>query len=307
MEESDRVDYDEVIRRALKEEGRYTDNEVIVTPRFAEALLNLRDDNEQRPVGANTVNDYATQMRNKEWILSPDPLAVSNEGKLTNGQHRMEALLRVGIPQPFDIVWNARPEEFMVTDQQRRRTPGDIFANAGYRGNHKAFAAACTALHLYDTARDIPKKWATIKVSNHQRLVVARNNPGLRDCLSVGTALRGIGLNMTATTVGYYVCKRAWPQGAGVMEEFLQALHTGENMSKGDPAMTLREWSIMTPFRRSKAAAAIPARVMHLNLFIRTWNARCVGREMSSISWKTDFTIPLPYSDGGSGRQPTLG
>jgi hypothetical protein len=305
MKEEEILDHEQLIKDALASGERYTDNAVPVGAAFARALLDLRDPERQRPIGISTVNDYADKMRRGEWRLTTDPIAVNTDGHLDNGQHRLEAVELTGLPQVFDILWNAEPGEFVAMDQQRRRSPADLLAIAGHRGRPSALAAAARMLFLFENARNESMTWRRKKVSPQQLLATLEQHPGLADELPVGEAIKkGCRLNPTAVAVGHYVCHKAFPAGANLLEQFVDGLELGENLSHGDPAYALREWAKDAPFQRQRAMKERAQAPLHLHLFIRCWNSTVKGESLHRISWKKEFSIPLPYSDGGSGRQP---
>lgn len=295
--------YEALIKENLKSGGRYTDNDVLIDVAYAEALLAIRDPDEQRPVSSATVNKYAGRMRREVWKLAIDPIAVSREGKLINGQQRLEALVLTGLPQRFDILWNADPGEFLTADQQRTRTVGQLFNMAGYKNSANHVAAAAGLLWQYDNDRDGMRRWNKNPAAPDQRFTIMETNRGLQDALVVGSALQSaIKLNVTGAAVGYYLCQRAWPQGQGMLDAYVLELKDGERLTKGDPAKALREWSMTASKDNLRKDPGVPSRIFHLYLFIRTWNQRCQEERVGQLGWKDGFTMLLPYKPGGSGR-----
>lgn len=86
---------------------------------LAESLFN-RDIRELR------VLEYVEEMRGGRWRdLLSDPLTITTDGQVVNGQHRIAAATRVDWDKVendplFLVVWGVNPEEALFTDGSRR-------------------------------------------------------------------------------------------------------------------------------------------------------------------------------------------
>lgn len=67
---------------------------VEITPELAKKLLSSNDDN--RKVNSSRVSQYAKAMAGGRWMETGQPIIVSEEGMLIDGQHRLEAIARSG-------------------------------------------------------------------------------------------------------------------------------------------------------------------------------------------------------------------
>ena len=90
-----------------------------------------------RPKGAADIKRYAKLMAEGEWALTHQGLAVSSEGKLIDGQHRLEAIcyahetLGVDVTVKLVVVEGLDPSVFDILDQGRNRKAKDAFAIEG--------------------------------------------------------------------------------------------------------------------------------------------------------------------------------
>jgi hypothetical protein len=85
----------------------------------------LADPRYNRDIRPQRVEEYAATMGRGEWRdLLSDPIAITAEGDVLNGQHRIAAATRVdweGEKGPaFLVVWNADPREAQYADGSRR-------------------------------------------------------------------------------------------------------------------------------------------------------------------------------------------
>lgn len=130
-----------------------------ITPEEAQNLLvkNIKN----RPLNERTVNYYAEQMKNGKWQLNGEAIQFSKGGVLLNGQHRLKAVIKAGVPVTFMLVYNVSEEAFTTYDQQRTRTAADIFSIEGIKKATVVSATSAKTLLLYKgtyTARDGAKR-----------------------------------------------------------------------------------------------------------------------------------------------------
>lgn len=101
---------------------------IYITPELASVLLSKNNTN--RSLRKNTVLAYSQQMLKGEWKENnPDPIILSRNGKLLNGQHRLNAVLK----SEKTLSWNiyimdkddVDPMDLMV-DQALKRNSADI-------------------------------------------------------------------------------------------------------------------------------------------------------------------------------------
>lgn len=94
---------------------------VAICPDLARKLLVNNMNN--RKLSQNIVNKYSKQMREEKWNKSPDALAFDNEGFLTNGQHRLNAIIASNTTQKFFIAFNV--ENYSEMDRGKARNLTD--------------------------------------------------------------------------------------------------------------------------------------------------------------------------------------
>lgn len=103
---------------------------ILVTPDMAKSWLSDRFES-QRQVSQQKVSMYLREMRLGYWKLTHQPIAISSEGKVLDGQHRLEALIQYGQPLRMTVVLNADPDTFGVIDRGYTRTKIQVAKMAG--------------------------------------------------------------------------------------------------------------------------------------------------------------------------------
>jgi hypothetical protein len=78
---------------------------VSITPQLAKYLLEKNIHN--RKLSESTVRCYAKAMREGDWTWNSQPISFSKKGILTNGQHRLTAIVQSGITVDMVIEFNS--------------------------------------------------------------------------------------------------------------------------------------------------------------------------------------------------------
>jgi hypothetical protein len=82
-----------------------------------------------RTIVPSRVNEYRNAMWRGEWWFTPDPIVVTNEGDIINGQHRLLAAVEAlptkddkdpKTPPQFVVVWNVDKRAAILMDEARR-------------------------------------------------------------------------------------------------------------------------------------------------------------------------------------------
>ena len=126
-----------------RQEGQYTRIEEI-DPNLAEMLLtgNIRN----RDVSSVQVDTFAREMLEGRWLLSHQGIAVDNECRLVDGQHRLHAIIKSGTTQRMPVTYNVDPDAYRVVDTNlRQRSAVDVLRMAERAGTPLVSIHATTA------------------------------------------------------------------------------------------------------------------------------------------------------------------
>ena len=122
---------------------------VEVTPKYAEELLKMNTNN--RKVRQTKVDSLAESMKKGEWTLSNDAIVISEGNVLLNGQHRLLAVVKSGVPCNFIIYTGAPDSSFGIMDTPAVRRVSDVISRMGGSNSVQAEAVTTKFINLnYD-------------------------------------------------------------------------------------------------------------------------------------------------------------
>lgn len=95
-----------------------------ISPSTAETLLKTNNNN--RVKSKYQIRNYAREMKLGRWNLTAEPIMVTADGELINGQHRLEAVVLSGMHVDFTVATVPDTSTFRVLDMGRKRSHADI-------------------------------------------------------------------------------------------------------------------------------------------------------------------------------------
>ena len=215
---------------------------VHVTPRMAKDWLLKNYAN--RPITNARVEYYLKQMKAGSWHGENDtrPIAITQDGNLIDGQHRLTALVRYNKPLMMWVAKNCPEESRLVIDKGANRTLANTLYMEYEITNASRIAAISRLLQVYD--------------GNTQKL----------DRMSVDEVLKTIGtyheqfdwytkaqkhkrLSQATVFAPLVWVHKKYPEK---VESFADGLATGEGLLEGSPILKLREMYLMNQMRASQ-------------------------------------------------------
>lgn len=112
----------------------------ILNPGLAGVLLERNPDN--RGIRQAKALQYEADMREGRWTFNGEPLIISKDGLINDGQHRLRAMVEANCTLPMLFVFGVERETRLTVDQGAVRTAGDFL---GMEGVENAKAAASIA------------------------------------------------------------------------------------------------------------------------------------------------------------------
>ncbi len=99
-----------------------------ITPDIAADYLLKNKAN--RSLKQAAIRNYARDVANGDWQLSPQGISFYENGNLADGQNRLHAVIRAGVPVDFYVTYGV-PKESTIQDRGVSRTTTDVFKMAG--------------------------------------------------------------------------------------------------------------------------------------------------------------------------------
>lgn len=255
--------------------GQITTQLVYVTAHIAKKWLATRDVTRQRTLKVHHLISVANDISTGLFRLNGQTIIMDWSGRLIDGQHRLESVVKTGVPISVLVVRGVDPDVFSTIDSVTKRSASDTLKAMGY-SNTTAMGGACNLVWKYENKF----LTATRVVSQSTVAQVIENHPGLKDSVAACLKMSRICSSQSVPSFCHYVFRRIDPVLA---DEFFRKLITGENLSKGDPVLTLRErinskggsgWREMTAF------------------FFKAWNAARRGQKLSLLRYTETESFP---------------
>lgn len=252
---------------------------VDLTPALARVLLARNKDN--RSISTPTVENYARDMANGAWVFNGEPIIISNDGLLNDGQHRCEAVLMADVSVPCVIVIGLGRETRMTVDQGKMRSAGDYLGMNGYGDS---LVLACVAKYVWQhqnlgylssLAKNSPTKGEIISmIDGDVSIAESVSSVQIKNSIAVG------GRSILA-----FVHWTIWHATANKTNAdiFIDALINGTNLGIKSPILYARN-RMMSERGRLKVNEKT-------ELIIRAWNASRRGDKVASLPIKGG---PLP-------------
>lgn len=257
-----------------------------ITPDDAKRLLENNTSN--RNLNDRTVSTIARDMKNGDWVLNGESIKISDTGRLIDGQHRLSACVRAGVPFQT-IVISGLPESAMDTvDAGRKRTAGDVLKMHGYINNNN-LAAAARAIMDYEQHGLRPVRVSSNAYSNSEILAFIENNPDVVECTKKAVQFHGIsGGLMTQSTASliYYMFMQVDRTAA---ERFFDRLQTGADLDEFSPILKLRNYLIALHASKTEARAASYRTIV---LAMKCWNKWRTNQSVVNLRFGENEQIP---------------
>jgi hypothetical protein len=248
-----------------------------ITPEQAKDLLEGQPP--QRPVQNSAVQRFMADMQRGAWEATHQGLAFDESGLLLDGQHRLWACFMSGHAFTTMVFFNEPRVLFDVLDGGNVRTPAQLAQQKGQFGNPaeaNSGVAAARFLWAFDMGKN-PVFAATFPgFSSRVADAVLLNHPGISEMIAAipASRLRPFALPRGATVALFALFHEVNAELAAV---FLHEIATGENLTDGDPALTLRNSGLSAKTRMGTANRDMVYRLA------RAWNARCAGRRLERL------------------------
>lgn len=101
-----------------------------ITPDVAQEYLKRNKSN--RTLKPAAIRNYARDMKNGDWQLTPQGISFFENGSLADGQNRLHAVVRAGVPVEFYVTYNV-PDSNTIQDRGVMRTSSDTLHMEGIR------------------------------------------------------------------------------------------------------------------------------------------------------------------------------
>ncbi len=256
--------------------------DLIFTAEVARALLKRNRPGEtNRPMNPDAVKGNIDQL--PEWENTGEPIIISDEGILNDGQHRLKAIVESGISAVMDLRIGVRRRTFANTNSGRRRSGGDALTIAQIKNSNNV-AAMTRMMICYE--RGLPNALKE-RVTNGEIVRAAKRWEKDMQAAHQLTSGTGRPYRNAATNALAFIALRTGDEDK--VEKFFSVLRYGDG-DRVHPAHQLREFLskvvVTTGNDAAKRARAFAACLL-------AWNAELAGvRGKVNLTWREGTPYP---------------
>lgn len=252
-----------------------------LTPAMARVLLARNPDN--RKVSATVIESYARDMTNGAWSFNGEPIIVSSDGKLNDGQHRCEAVIAANVAISTVIVIGTDRASRLTVDQGKARLAGDYLAMNGHTAG---MSLAAVAKYVWQH-----RHFGTLSHDGHMAptkgevLALVDGTPSLVDSLAaIPSGGSGAVGGRSVLAFCHWTFSRSCTHGEAV-GIFFDALISGSGLIKKSPILYARN-RLMNERGRIRVDEKA-------ELIFRAWNASRRGDKVASLPIKGGKLPPV--------------
>lgn len=257
--------------------------EVDVTPDMAKDMLERNLVN--RTLKPGRAQRYANAMMSGNWPFVVDPIRVTEDYEILDGQHRLTAVMLSGCTVRMLIVSGIPREHQRFMDAGRVRTASDDIHMLGLKNSTIVGSTARLLLTITNEPAE-GEEWdrevrvgaysgKVTAVSRYEVVDYAEKHTNLEASAEIGMrASFGCRSQPTTLSLTHYMARRIDPYKA---DEFMSRLTSGTGLEEGNPIHAARE-----TINRNRRDGARDGSV-NLFLLLTAWNHWRSGKEISRL------------------------
>jgi len=272
--------------------------EVLITPEMAATYLTKNEGN--RRLNMTHVRKLAKDMMSDNWSYNGDTIRFSSEGRLLDGQHRLNAIIRAERPVKMLVITGIDdPNAFKTIDTNSMgRNVSQILGLMGIKQSSLMSSVARRLTHwdnMVDHSNFGLTDRASFRFISTAEVIeyVEKNEHEIYDMISrvkntLVFARCAAGSSLVATLI---ICNRYNEEKT---QEMVHILTTGHDELKDSAVIKLRDKLLTPPDRRGhKWDVEIMA------LTIKAFNRHIHGKPAKYLKWTTEGKLPEKFPEIG--------
>lgn len=256
-----------------------------------------------RTISKSRVEKLAHAIVTGQWLVTHQGIAIGEDGRVIDGQHRLRAIVVADQAVDMLIVRETEAETFAVVDTGSARTTADSLKIAGYTNPNHVSAivrSVITYRALVGTTDDFARSLRLVTTSDVlDFLDDDRHRDAVGSGVEVGRRVAGqlARYGLTSSLGISVVLVRLMPNELGqtTVAEFYARLGDGTMLDPSSPILALRRWfmsdtgysRVPGQYRRQSAVAAI----------LKSLNDYALGKPRHVIAFRyghEPYPAPLP-------------
>ncbi|MFH9403112.1 hypothetical protein [Streptomyces sp. NPDC017638] len=271
-------------------QGAPTPRLVQVTPEIAEIMLSRTVVNRRLDWGQ--VDFLADSITRGEWQLTHQGIALDgplDAGYLLDGQHRLNAIIKAGVPVWIYVFEGLPRTSFPVLDTGKRRSGVDTLFYTGEKYLPVLYSTIRHVL-LFKNMPDSSWSGNGARIPNGRVLAAYKEDSNMyREAVATGREIsKHVFASQTGVAVGYFVTTEAAP--AVKADSWIEGLASGANLEIGDPRLALTK----VPHMKRRGAKRRYTMREQVAIYIKAWNAWVQEEKVENLRFKKTEKMPMP-------------
>ena len=258
---------------------------MVITPDLAKKWLERNEKN--RSLKNRKVLELVSTIEDSHWRLNGESICFSNDGRLLDGQHRLHAVIKSGIPAESFIAFGIDDGVMRTYDQGVKRTNADHFNISGEK-NCVVLGATIRLLYMWKTLQ-FHKAGPKFTPDQETLDKLLAEHPSVRSSVQKSKKTARLMTTANAAALHFLFSYTGIEMGSGQLaaDHFIEKLGSGENITRQDAVYRLRE--ALTENRTSKKLTPVQMRAMT----IKAWNIFSQDKKRGRIHWdSTEEAFP---------------
>lgn len=257
---------------------------VTITPELAGSWLSVKAQN--RPLARRNVERLCKQMQSGAWMLNGEPIVFDSNGKLIDGQHRLQAVVESGVEIQSLVVWGIAPCAFPTMGTGKPRSAADVL---GMKVPN-ATTVAAAARYIFHDERGDPGQLLPLLPTNADILSVVEHHPALVASASCVCSMKFVRRLLTPAIAAYLHYEFS-AINVEDCDRYFYTLECGDGVGgSSHPVFMLRERLL----ENSLSKARLP-RPELMALAIKAWNLMRSGETRRQLRWRRAGSASEPF------------
>lgn len=244
----------------LSAERGVISEKVLITPERAAVLLSRNPDN--RNIREAKIAQLVNDLKSGKFRFNGETIIVAKDGMLNDGQHRLFASVKAGVPFETILVVGTERESRFTIDTGAAKSASD---HLSFQGISNTSTAAAMARYILSHEREgnFTKRAG---VSTQDQIERVKEDELLREIAAWCDARRNRMRNMVKSSLAGFLYYLAATKAPNEAKLFMDQLATGVGLDAKSPVYLLRE-KLLHGDKLSE--------VMKIEAFARAWNHWC--------------------------------
>lgn len=247
---------------------RVSTNKMVITPEIAAKWLHSNEKN--RVKSQSVVREYARAMKESRWRLNGETIKLSPDGRLIDGQHRLQACVDSQCAFESYVVTGVDPDAFDTVDIGKKRSAGDIIGIDGV----KNATSTASAVKWICAIREGLWHIGSIRMPADETRLFLAAEPGVEASVQAIMVSRSIIAPGMAGALHYLFSEK----DEDAADKFFNDLGRGTNLAQGDAVLLLREKLIKERMNKTRLPQPEIAA-----LCIRAWARRRGDNDRTTV------------------------